>query len=135
MTTSRTISTSFKEIGLSMRGIITIVYGPNIITTKLYFPKIIHNIGAVIDQNHWIIGEEFNIITSMSEKGGGTRWPYEDNVLFKNNNSKLKLIDMTTNNCCHTYINKLWGKNKIEVRSDHFLILESLIQLRVVFET
>jgi exonuclease III len=47
---------------------ITNVYGPNVITRKLDFLEIFQNIGTTIGKNPCVIGGDFNIIASPSEK-------------------------------------------------------------------
>ena len=70
-TTKKTITTKFHYKGTDIQGFITSIYGPNIPQEKQAFLDEIHYTSTLVEAAYWIIGGNFNMITSLSEKKGG----------------------------------------------------------------
>ena len=70
-TTKKTITTKFHYRGTDIQGFITSVYGPNIPQEKHTFLDAIHYTSTLVGAAYWIIGGDFNMITSLSEKKEG----------------------------------------------------------------
>jgi len=51
----------------------------------------------------WIIGGDFNIIASLTEKKGGLRRLDRDSNLFRDIITQLQLVDMETANGIYTF--------------------------------
>ena len=65
------ISTDFKVIGFSVEGVVTNVYGPHNVGENRDFIKSLRKIQERLGSKHWVLGGEFNLITSLEEKKGG----------------------------------------------------------------
>jgi hypothetical protein len=55
---------------------------------------------------HWILARDFNIITTLAEKKGGTRRLDRDAEYFSSFIDTMKLVDIRTNNGQFTWNNK-----------------------------
>ena len=71
-TTKRTIKTKFHYIRTNTIGFITSVYGPNILQEKTQFLEEIYYTSTLVGIVYWIIGGDFNMITSLREKKGAS---------------------------------------------------------------
>ena len=58
---------------MTVKGVITNVYGPFQLACKPAFLKGMHSIKASVGRDHWIIGGDFNLIRYLEEKKGGIR--------------------------------------------------------------
>jgi exonuclease III len=83
---------------------------------------------------HWIIGGDFNIITSLAEKKGGIPRLDMEADLFKETIYNLHLVDWETENGIFTWNNCRRGVHKISSRLDRFLLFESLITQNLSIE-
>ena len=72
-TTKRTTTENFHYRWTNIKGFITSVYGPNIPKEKQQFLEEIHYTSTLVETTYWIVGGDFNKITSLSEKKGGLR--------------------------------------------------------------
>ena len=70
-TTRRTITTQFHYRGTDIQGFITLVYGPNAPEEKQAFLDRLHYTSSLVGEAYWIIGGDFNMITSLTEKKDG----------------------------------------------------------------
>lgn len=57
----------------------------------------------------WILGGDFNMIRSLSEKKGGTRSLGRDSIAFQNFIKTMRLVDIETSNGMFTRNNKKGG--------------------------
>ena len=69
--TRNSISTIFKVIGFPITGLLTNVYGPQGPNDKRFFFKSLSNLKTCMVFEHWVVGGDFNLITSLEEK---KRW-------------------------------------------------------------
>jgi exonuclease III len=93
-TTRHTISAKFQPIGSEQTGYITNVYGPQTPQDKLSFLQTLYHLNPLIEAQPWLLGGDFNIITSLSEKSGGLNRLDQDSTRFKETISDLGLVDL-----------------------------------------
>ena len=62
----------------------------------------IYSQGMLLKDITWILGGDFNMITSLQDKKGGLRKLEEKSEAFKETIDKLRLIDIQTNNGMQT---------------------------------
>jgi hypothetical protein len=67
-TTRKMITTQFQYRGTYIQGFITSVYDPNVPQEKQAFLEELHHTSSLVGATYWIIGEDFNMITSLTEK-------------------------------------------------------------------
>lgn len=70
---SYVLSTSFHLLGTNLHGFLSNVYGPQASIRKQEMLMHIHSLNDIVDTHKWVIGGNFNIITSLREKKGGRR--------------------------------------------------------------
>lgn len=109
-TTKRTIIAKFHYIGTETTGFITFVYGSNIPQEKMQFLEEIYYTSPLVGGEYWIIGRDFNMITSLREKRGGLRRLEVENLAFCQCIQDLNLVDLDTNNGTYTWNNKRGGQ-------------------------
>eukprot|EP00253_Pinus_taeda_P004501 PITA_04501 len=103
------------------------VYGLQRIDDKLNF------IDSLVDlrDRHagipWIMGGDFNMIKSLSEKKRGTRALRKDSLAFQIFTNNMKLVDIETNNGLFTWNNKRGGGSHVASKLDRFIISEDLM--------
>ena len=78
---------------------------------------------------HWVVGGDFNLITSLEEKKGGRRCLEEECNIFCETIEGPSLVDITPGVGWFTWNNKRTGDRHIASRLDRFLISESIINL------
>jgi hypothetical protein len=71
--TRYTLSVSMKIIGNTEVILCTNVYGPQMLEEKRKMLLNLENLKACSNNPHWILDGDFNIITTLAEKKGGTR--------------------------------------------------------------
>jgi exonuclease III len=76
------LMTHFKVIGSTKEGMITNAYGPQSAQDKELFLKRIATIKALLGSSNWLLGGDFNIILTLEEKTGGTKWLDQDSGKF-----------------------------------------------------
>jgi exonuclease III len=81
-TSKWTITASFRLIGSNKLGYITNVYGPTKPGDKESFLNHLDWLADHISPQRWILGGDFNIITGLEEKKGGTRTLGNDSEHF-----------------------------------------------------
>ena len=127
--TRNSISAIFKVIGFLILGLLTNVYGPQCLSDKCYFLKTLSNLKTCMPFEHWVVGGDFNLITSLEEKKGGRCCLEEECNLFRDTIEDLGLLDITPGVGWFTWNNKRIGDRHIASRLDHFLVSESVINL------
>jgi hypothetical protein len=73
------------------------------------------------------LGGDFNIITGLEEKKGGTRTLGKDSEHFNSFISLRNLIDVSTDNGLYTWTNRHSGDQQVSNRLDHFLLSEAVM--------
>lgn len=120
-------------IGTCNKIVFTNLYGTQILSEKIKMLQDLRRIKRRKGHLPWVVGGDFNIITSLSEKKGGQRRIDRDSNYFKEFIEDTKLIDMKNVNGFFTWSNKCIGKPQVVPRLDKFLISEYLL-MRVVNE-
>lgn len=110
-TTKHSLSTCFQIIASFEFGFLTNLYGPNFILENIHFLNSIQNLVPITNNAHWIIGGDFNIITSLVEKRGGTRLLDHDSQSFLTIIQLTNLVDLKNFNGMHTWNNCRWGQH------------------------
>jgi hypothetical protein len=75
----------------------------------------------------WILAGEFNIITSLAKKKGGTRRLDRDAEEFSKFIDTVEMVDLKINNGQFTWNNKDMNQYQVATRLDRFLVSESII--------
>lgn len=102
--------------------ILTRLYGPHIPGERGTFLQNLVNMRNLYPEDLWIVGRNFNVITSLAEKKGGMRRMDVGMEAFVDIISELHLMDMLTNNGVHKWNNRRGGIHHITSRLDRFLI-------------
>jgi len=105
------------------------VYGPQRLDEKIKFLDSLVDLRIRYAGLHWVIGGDFNMIISLSEKKGGTRALNKDVAAFQNFSKNMKLVDIETNNGLCTWNNKRGGNAQVASKLDRFMISEDLMLL------
>ena len=79
-----------------------------------------------VGDSSWIMGEDFNLITSLGEKKGGRRSLDRFVEYFINFVEQSQLVDMETRNGWFTWNNRRGGEHHVASRIDIFLVLEDI---------
>jgi len=98
LTTRRSITADFQVIGAGGTGYLTNVYGPNAPRDKSDFLKSLEWINHLIHDKPWIVGGDFNMIKSLSEKRGGRSIIEPSQLDFTDFINKCGLVDVETVN-------------------------------------
>ena len=77
----------------------------------------------------WIMGGDFNMIKSLSEKKGGTKILSKHSSAFQTFIDNMKLVDNDTSNGLFTWNNKRGGESQVGSKLDRFIILEELMPI------
>eukprot|EP00253_Pinus_taeda_P009861 PITA_09861 len=121
------LSVVIQPVGDRNTYLVTNVYGTQRIDDKLSF---LHSLVDLRDRHAeipWIMGGDFNMIKSLSEKKGGTRALSKDSLAFQTFTDKMKLVDTDMINGLFTWNNKRGGEAQVASRLDRFIISEDLI--------
>lgn len=127
LATSYSISASFHHIDSGVKGVLTNVYGPSHPREKNYFLDSLEFLAGWVAQRHWVLGGDFNLITNLQEKKGGTRKLDPTAERFSQLIHQLKLVDTRTANGMFTWNNKRIGEHVVASRLDRFLLSESIV--------
>ena len=78
---------------------------------------------------HWVLGGDFNLITSLEEKKGGQCRLEEEGETFRDTIEELRLVYITLGDGCFTWKNKRTRDIHIDSRLDSFLVSKSILDL------
>eukprot|EP00253_Pinus_taeda_P003074 PITA_03074 len=106
--------------------IITNVYGPKKSEDKLNLLTSLEELRERHPVMPWILGGDFNMIRSLTEKKGGTRSLGGDSIAFQNFLINMKLVDTETTNGTFTWNNKRGGALQVASKLDRFIISKDL---------
>jgi len=120
------LSASFQLIDFGVNGVLTNVYGPNNPREKPLFIDSLAYLANWVGQRHWVLGGDFNLITSLQEKHGGTRKLDQNSEKFNSMIHQLNLVDVRTTNGVFTWNNKRIGEHVVASRLDRFLLSKSI---------
>ena len=88
------ITADFNSIDTGTEGVVTGVYGPSTPLVKGKFLESFLNIADKARGKHWIAGEDFNLITNLLEKKGGTRHLDAHATKFAEVIHQVKVVDV-----------------------------------------
>jgi exonuclease III len=122
-----TLSVNMKIIGNMMEILSTNVYGPQVMEEKRRMLLDLENLKDRTNNLHWILAGDFNIITTLAEKKGGTRRLDRYAEEFSSFIDTMELVNIRTNNGQFTSNNKRLAHHQVAIRLDIFLVSESII--------
>lgn len=127
ISTHFSISANFTLVDSGVQGVISNVYGPANPRDKNSFLNSLEFLASWVDKRHWFLSGDFNLITSLQEKKGGT-WKLDaHSTRFSSLIQTLKLIDVCTDNGTYTWNNKRLGSQAVASKLDRFLLSESIV--------
>eukprot|EP00253_Pinus_taeda_P001936 PITA_01936 len=103
------------------------VYGPQRTEDKISFLNSLNKLIARYPRSKFIIGGDFNMITTLLEKKGGLRKLNKDSEAFTSFIDNVKLVDILPKSGNFTWNNRRGGEILIASRLDRFLISENII--------
>lgn len=121
------LSTIIHPMGMSNTFLVTNVYGPQKIDEKLKFLNSLVDLRSRHKEIPWVIGGDFNMIKSLSEKKGGTRILRRDSLYFNSFTEDMKMVDSEMQNGLFTWNNKRGGNAQVASKLDIFLISKKLM--------
>ena len=125
--TSFSIYGRFNILGSDIKGVVTNVYGPFQPSKKSAFLSNLESLKEWVENDHWLIGGDFNIIRSLEEKKGGVRAISATSTLFNKFIDEMKLVDIRSTNRLFTWQNKQSRERHIASRLNWFLVFESVL--------
>jgi len=102
--------------------LVTNVYGPQRVDGKLKFLDSLEDLRDKHSGISWILGGDFNMIKSLSEKKEGTRFLSKDSMTFQTFIDNMKLVDIVTSNGIFTWNNKRGGESQVVTKLEIFII-------------
>eukprot|EP00253_Pinus_taeda_P011270 PITA_11270 len=103
------------------------IYSPQRLEDKLVFLESLNKLMDRHPNANFILGGDFNMITSLLEKKGGLRKLNRDGEQFKDFIDNARLVDVYPKQGKFTWNNRRGGESLISSRLDRFLILEKLL--------
>ena len=100
-----------RPIGNRYNYLVTNVYGPQRIDDKLKFLDSLVDLKDRHAGISWIMGGDFNMIKSLSEKKGGIRTLSKDSLEFQTFIDNMDLVDTETNTGLFIWNNKRGGES------------------------
>ena len=98
----RILSGRFRVIKSKDWVLLTGVYGPHILEERRVFLQNLAKLRSIYPDDLWMVGGDFNIITSLAEKRGGMRRMDTDMELFRDTIAKQRPVDIPTINGVNT---------------------------------
>jgi hypothetical protein len=89
---------------------------------KQTFLRDLDDLKHIIQDNRWILGGDFNMTLSLSEKRGGIRRLDQDSEGFQTFIDSLKLVDLENKNEIFTWTNQCSGTQQVSCWLDRFLV-------------
>lgn len=121
------LSVVIQPEGVAETFLVTNVYGPQRVEDKLRLLESLYDLRNRQNGIPWILGGDFNMIKSLSEKKGGTRVLNRDSSAFQAFTGNLKLVDPDSENGLFTWNNKRGGEAQVASKLDKFLVSEELM--------
>eukprot|EP00253_Pinus_taeda_P029777 PITA_29777 len=123
------LSVVIQPVGVSETFLVTNVYSPQRIEDKLKFLEALIDLRIRQAVIPWILGGDFNMIKSLSEKKEGTRVLNKDSLAFQSFIDNTKLVDSESGNGLFTWNNKRGGEALVTSKLDRFMISKELMLL------
>jgi exonuclease III len=125
--TRHTLTVRMQIIGNTEVILCTNVYGPQVSEEKRGMIRDLEDLKTRSNNLQWILAGDFDIITSLAEKKGGTRRLDRDVKEFSKFIDTVEMVDLKTNNGQFTWNNKRMNQYQVATRLDRFLVSESII--------
>ena len=122
-----TLTVRMQIIGNTEEILCTNVYGPQMLEGKRRILLDLEELKTCSNNHQWILAGDFNIITSIAKKKGGTRILDRDVEEFSMFIDTTKMVNIRTNNRHFTWNNKQINQHQVATRLDRFLVSESII--------
>jgi exonuclease III len=115
----RILTIHYQDLRMGEQGYISNAYGPPNQDAKRGFLGTLVQLGKILQDQHWIIGGDFNLIKTLEEKKGGVRKLDLENKRFKEVLEELNLVDLPTQGGIFTWNNRRGGIKQVvrEARS------------------
>jgi exonuclease III len=110
------LTINYRLIESQDNGFLTNAYGHVNPLSKGSFLNSLVTIKELNVDQPWLIGGDFNMITSLHGNRGGNRGLENESVPFKAMFENIRLVNIQTSNGCHTWNNKCGGACKIVIR-------------------
>ena len=124
------LSVVIQSIGISEIFMVTNVYGPQRIEEKIKLLEALSDLRNRHVGIPWIMGGDFNMIKSLSQRKGGTRALNKDSLTFQSFIDNMNLVDSESGNGLFTWNNKRGGEALVASKLDRFMISEELMLLK-----
>jgi len=92
------LSAIIQPMGMSETFLVTNVYGPQRIDEKISFLSSLVDLRSRHKEIPWVLGGDFNMIKSLSEKKGGTRILSKDAAGFHSFTEDMNMVDSEVQN-------------------------------------
>lgn len=86
-------------------------------------------------ESNWIMGGDFNIITSLEDNYGGVRRLEPEGYILREIEEDHRLIDLKPQNGNFTWTNRRYGVQHIACHLDHFLVHENIYLTRLSLDS
>ena len=93
--TQNLLTTNFRVVGFPITGMLMNVYGPQSVKDKWDFLGSLRHMRERFPNAHWVVGGDFNLITSLEEKKCGRRCLEEECDIFRETIEDLGLVNIT----------------------------------------
>eukprot|EP00253_Pinus_taeda_P017898 PITA_17898 len=103
------------------------IYSPQRLDDKLVFLESLNKLMERHPKANFILGGDFNMITSLMEKKGGLQKLNRDGEQFKDFIDNARLVYVYPKQGKFTWNNRRGGENLISSRLDRFLVSENLL--------
>eukprot|EP00253_Pinus_taeda_P005056 PITA_05056 len=113
------LSVVIQPVGDMDTYLVTNVYGPQRMDEKLRFLDSLMDLRERYVEMPWIMGGDFNMIKSLSEKKGGTRTLNKYSLAFQTFLDTMKLVDIDLSNGLFTWNNRRGGEYLVASKLKH----------------
>ena len=116
----------FKILDASMTGTIANIYGPSAFPQKQDFIHHLQWVDSLAKEGRWIVGGDFNLITTLRENKGGRRVLEKYQEEFREILAQSSLVDLETRDVWFTWNNRRGGDHLVASRLDRFLVSKDI---------
>jgi hypothetical protein len=132
--TRNTLTIHMQIIGNTEVILYTNVYGPLVSEEKRGMIRDLEDLKTRSNNLQWILAGDFNIITSLAKKKGGTRRLDRDAKEFSKFIDTTEMLDLKNKNDQFTWNNKQMNQYQVATRLERFLESESIIMHGVTLD-
>ena len=117
----------FCLLDFGVRGTVGNIYGPSSFPEKQAFMDLLVWLKEQVEQGSWLIGGDFNLITTLGEKKGERRALDKYQEAFSEFLAQSSLVDVETGCGWFTWNNKRGGEHLVASHLDHFLVSKKIM--------